>query len=444
MTSGKLIFIFVFFFSLVSYSVADELIMKDDRVLKGRVVQINDKNVRYEPEPGKAEEIPVEGVKKIRYDDGREFTFAGMPPLDSIYLYDGVVLKGRIQKVTERYVSYTADDSKILLVINRDLAARIVFGDGRPIELMVGDDKKGDEKKSDVKKDGKKEKPPRFTAGLRIGRIKWYPVWRRERDSYTGLYQNKSIRPMLSYQPEILFAINEKLKIFMSGSFASDRRRNLVNLTSHKTLLEMSLFYYYYLPAVPSMRLPGNSLICYERTLEKYDSKIAINLTVIEKVDLVFGARYQGYYFKQRGSKTIGVGYLFLLPPPSSYVAYHNSPYDSRSKFSGIGPEVGFSLKYPIGKTHYLSPKITAFLLSFNEKNESLYFAGGNAKGIIAGFASSCVFGIILPGTGVSFELGAGLDYLIYHINRSSIYTGRSKSVRDETLGYNAAVFYSL
>jgi hypothetical protein len=318
-----------------------------------------------------------------------------------------------------------------------------VFGDGRPVELMVRDEKKGDEKKTDVKKDGKKEKTPRFTVGFRLNSIKWYPVWRREKDPYIRSNQNKNIRPMLSYQPELSLAINDRLRISASGSYAENSNKHIVTSSSYHTFLEMGFFYTYYNPAFLVSRSLGFSNLLYDRDIKKYDSRTALNWTVADRVDLIIGTRFQGYSLKQRGAKTFGVGYFYPMVP-SSYISYYNIPYESWSEFRGVGPEAGISVKLQINRAHYISPKITAFLLSFSEKNGSLYFAGGNARGVIAGFASSCVFGIILPGTGVSFELGASLDYLIYHINRSSIYTGRSKSVRDETLGYNAAVFYSI
>src|SRR5271157_5871802 len=82
---------------------ADEIHLTDGTVIKGKVLQVSDTEVRYgvkmeSPENGvpvqEEKTVPSVRVVKIVYDNGAEFAPGKSASVDRLFLWDGHILRG--------------------------------------------------------------------------------------------------------------------------------------------------------------------------------------------------------------------------------------------------------------------------------------------------------------------------------------------------------------
>jgi hypothetical protein len=127
----KLIFIFIAVFAARAIY-ADEIILKDNTILKGTVIQVTDTAVEYDPEgPSAFETVAIDSVSKIIYTGGRVQIFQ----LDTITLTGGETIRCSIIRVTRDAVIYRMNGTGGEKTIGRDQVARLVFSDGRSVDI---------------------------------------------------------------------------------------------------------------------------------------------------------------------------------------------------------------------------------------------------------------------------------------------------------------------
>ena len=110
--------------------------MNDLRVIKGKIIQVTDKNVEFSQEGKPLLIVPRDQVFKIKYDDGQEVQIADLKGQDKIYLKDGSIVKGTIVKVTPDVIIYSATDKQEAAV--RDNVVKIEYADGKVIQMSEG------------------------------------------------------------------------------------------------------------------------------------------------------------------------------------------------------------------------------------------------------------------------------------------------------------------
>ncbi|MBN2402430.1 MAG: hypothetical protein JXN64_08510 [Spirochaetes bacterium] len=124
------ILVFLCFFYGISF--ADEIYMNDLSVIRGKIIQVTDKNVEYSQEGKPFLIVPREHVFRIKYDDGQVVQIADIKGRDKIFLKDGSVIEGTVIKATRDTVMYYTDQES---VVPSDNVIKIVYANGKVMQI---------------------------------------------------------------------------------------------------------------------------------------------------------------------------------------------------------------------------------------------------------------------------------------------------------------------
>ena len=123
---------FLIFILFVNIIYADQIHKLDRSVVNGKIIQITNNNVEFNPEgPKTFDFIPRDEVFKIVYDDGRVLQLAH----DSIYLSDGKVKQGVVTKVDNKSIQYTPKGKQNSVIVPRNKIDSIQFSDGKMLSI---------------------------------------------------------------------------------------------------------------------------------------------------------------------------------------------------------------------------------------------------------------------------------------------------------------------
>ncbi len=115
---------------------ADEIYLKDSTVIKGRIIQVTNTRVEYDPE-GDIPFLTIENDKvlKIVYDNGSAVQMtvekaADEIPYDTITLNDSTVIKCKVIQITNSVVEYDPEGKIPFLTVPASKVAKIDCADG--------------------------------------------------------------------------------------------------------------------------------------------------------------------------------------------------------------------------------------------------------------------------------------------------------------------------
>ncbi|MFH0975038.1 MAG: hypothetical protein V1874_04560 [Spirochaetota bacterium] len=131
----KLVYILLILTVFCGLSYADEIYMNDLSILKGKVIQVTDKNVEYSQEGKPFLIVPRDQVFKIKYDNGQVAQIAQVKSIDKLFLKDGSVIECTIVKVTPDAVIYFTDKQS---AVPSDNVIKIVYSGGKVLQISEG------------------------------------------------------------------------------------------------------------------------------------------------------------------------------------------------------------------------------------------------------------------------------------------------------------------
>ncbi len=128
----KLIFpLWMILFSTVLY--ADQIFLGDGTVLKGKIIQIGEHDVEFDPEgPVAFDVVDARSVVRIVYDDGKVVN----NKLDILYRISGTVIKGVITRVSAEDVCIVPENGTEQKSVPRKEVARLEYGDGKIVYII--------------------------------------------------------------------------------------------------------------------------------------------------------------------------------------------------------------------------------------------------------------------------------------------------------------------
>jgi hypothetical protein len=129
----QLFYILLLLPAFYSLAFADEIYLNDLSIIKGKIIQVSDKNVEYSQENKPFITLPKNQVFKIIYDNGRIDQIADAKVLDKIFLKDGSIIEGTIVKVTADVVMYSVAEKQEAVVRNNII--KIVYADGKVVQI---------------------------------------------------------------------------------------------------------------------------------------------------------------------------------------------------------------------------------------------------------------------------------------------------------------------
>jgi hypothetical protein len=128
---------------------ADEIYLSNGDVVRGKIIQITDDRVEYDPDGARVFDVVEKNrVEKIRYDNGKVMSYK----FDTLYLVDGTTIRGSVIRVTKDEIVYTPEGSEEQKTITRGQVGRIEYSDGTAFEITADREKK-DEAIEEKKKD---------------------------------------------------------------------------------------------------------------------------------------------------------------------------------------------------------------------------------------------------------------------------------------------------
>lgn len=120
---------------------ADEIHLKNGRMLEGEIIRITKKKIEYKPAGFSLfGEEDLEKVSKIIYKNGQQILFLKNIH-DSIYLREGGIIDCRINQITATSIAYTLPDAK-KSEIRRDSVERVFLGETGNTINFANDSKK--------------------------------------------------------------------------------------------------------------------------------------------------------------------------------------------------------------------------------------------------------------------------------------------------------------
>ena len=151
---------FLIFFSTALF--ADQIYLQDGSVLKGKIIQVNENDIEYKPETGRAfDVVDKSGVAKIVYDNGQVLNFT----VDTLYRVDGTVVKGNIIRVTKDDITYTPRGTTEQKIVPRVEIDRVEYSDGKVVYIAK---KKDTDEGFDAKIEEKKQTGGFLDSWVRI------------------------------------------------------------------------------------------------------------------------------------------------------------------------------------------------------------------------------------------------------------------------------------
>jgi hypothetical protein len=129
---------------------ADQIYLQDGSVIKGKIIQINEYDIEYKPETGRAfDVVDKSAVVKIVYDNGQAAYFA----VDTLYRVDGTAVKGSVISVTKDVVIYSPQGTTEQKTVPRSEIDRIEYSDGKIVYIAKKKDaQEGPDEKIEAKK----------------------------------------------------------------------------------------------------------------------------------------------------------------------------------------------------------------------------------------------------------------------------------------------------
>jgi hypothetical protein len=141
---------------------ADQIFLQNGGVLKGKIIQINENEIEYKPETGRAfDVVDKSGVMKIVYDNGQVVNFV----VDTLYRIDGTAVKGNVIRVTKDDITYSPQGTTEQKTVPRSEIDRIEYSDGKVVYIAK---KKGAQEVSEVKIEEKKQTGGFLDSWVRI------------------------------------------------------------------------------------------------------------------------------------------------------------------------------------------------------------------------------------------------------------------------------------
>jgi hypothetical protein len=193
-------------------SSADEIYLNDLKIIKGKIIQVTDKNVEYSQEGKPFLIVPRDQVFKIKYDNGQVVQIAEIKGTDKIFLKDGSVIEATIIKVTPDVIMYNAGNRQEAAV--RDNVTKIVYPDGKVIQIS-GEPSK--EIAAEKAPEPEKEEAPVIRNGGFLDSYIWFGAF----GALSGIYGN------LRNQEENAYIANRGNKL--SYSFTRNEKHDYTN-----------------------------------------------------------------------------------------------------------------------------------------------------------------------------------------------------------------------
>ncbi len=110
---------------------ADEILLKDGTVLKGKIIQVNASVIEYDPEgPSVYEQIPRDRATKVIYSDGKELVLA----IDILETKNKDTIRCNVVEITKDEIRYRPEGSDEVKTIARTDVLRLRFNDGRTFD----------------------------------------------------------------------------------------------------------------------------------------------------------------------------------------------------------------------------------------------------------------------------------------------------------------------
>jgi hypothetical protein len=167
-------------------SFADEIYLNDLKIIKGKIIQVTDKNVEYSQEGKPFLIVPRDQVFKIKYDNGQVVQIAEIKGTDKIFLKDGSVIEGTIVKVTPEVIMYSVGNKQEAAV--RDNVTQIVYADGKTVQISG---KPSKEIAVEKEPEPEKEEPPVIRNGGFLDSYIWFGVFGAAGVMYGNLHNKE-------------------------------------------------------------------------------------------------------------------------------------------------------------------------------------------------------------------------------------------------------------
>lgn len=130
--------VFIFCFSGV-WLFADEIYLKDSKVIKGKILNVTEKNIEYSEEKGKPFlVIPRDKVSKIKYDNGEIVQIPEEKRIDKIFLKDGSIIEAGEVQITPEAIIYIPVGETAKQAIVRENVIKVVNANGKVIQITEG------------------------------------------------------------------------------------------------------------------------------------------------------------------------------------------------------------------------------------------------------------------------------------------------------------------
>lgn len=127
--------IFIFCFSNACLF-ADEIYLKDSKVIKGKILNVTEKNIEYSEEKGKPFlVIPRDKVAKIKYDNGEIVQIPEEKRIDKIFLKDGSIIEAGEVQITAEAIIYIPLGETAKQAIVRENVLKVVNANGKVIQI---------------------------------------------------------------------------------------------------------------------------------------------------------------------------------------------------------------------------------------------------------------------------------------------------------------------
>jgi hypothetical protein len=137
----NLFYLILMIFCTCSVLFADEIYLKDSKVIKCEIIQITDKNIEYKEQGGRPfAAVQKDLVSKLIYSDGKIVQITGKD-LDKIFLKDGSIKEGKIVQVTTDSLIFIPVDSDKNETVLRNTILKIKYAGGDEIQISENADK---------------------------------------------------------------------------------------------------------------------------------------------------------------------------------------------------------------------------------------------------------------------------------------------------------------
>ena len=131
--------IIVFLSSILSFSFADEIHLKDSTVIKCEIIQVTPLNIEYKTDEKPFLAVLRESVVKLVYKDGQVVQLAEII-YDKIIFADSRKVDAKVLVIDTENITYTLPGSEEKHIIKRADVAKIIYADGKNALFGTGPD----------------------------------------------------------------------------------------------------------------------------------------------------------------------------------------------------------------------------------------------------------------------------------------------------------------